>query len=181
MFNQNLKTATQVWNAFSKFLAAQVLSKGRTVDTNMIGMFAPENVFWPSPDFLRASKLKMKSGSLSSETYDELYANQLKAEPKPTALNFGSIALVCASSVRTENAYKILKEIFAQVVSSPHDQAFRLKLKGFGVLKINDGAQGYIEFVSLKELEGIDELGKDQEPVDGSAARAQRNSRKEAE
>lgn len=53
--------ATQVWNAFSKFLAAQVVSKGRTVNTNLIGLFAADHVYWPSPDFLHASRLKLKN------------------------------------------------------------------------------------------------------------------------
>lgn len=60
---------------------------------------------------------------------------------------------MCASSVKTDNAYKILKDIFSQVVAHSGDQTFRLKLKGFGVLKINDGYPGYIEFVNFKEDE----------------------------
>lgn len=158
MLALNLRTCTQVYNAFAKFLSSQVVQKGRTVNTNLIGIFAPDHIFWPSPDFLKASKLKQKSDvSLSAETYDELYANQLKSEPKPLDLNFGSIALVCSSSVKTENAFKVLKDIFNHVVQHSNANAFRLKLKGFGVLKINDGTMGTLEFVRQSEDEFLGE------------------------
>jgi len=61
--------------------------------------------------------------------------------------------MVCGSTVKTETAYKILKGAFAYVVDNPNDQALRLKLKGFGVLQVNDGGHGLIRFRSLKEDE----------------------------
>ena len=158
MLALNIRTCTQVYNAFAKFLSSQVVQKGRTVNTNLIGIFAPDHVFWPSPDFLKASNLKQRSDvNLSPETYGELYLNQLKAEPKPLDLNFGSIALVCSSSVKSENAFKVLKDIFHYVVQHSNNTAFRLKLKGFGVLKINDGAMGTLEFARLVDDEGAGE------------------------
>lgn len=159
--NQNLKAVTQVWHAFAKFLATQVNGKERAVNTNLIGIFAPNNAFWPSPDFLAASRLRLKDESFSPDTYSELYNNQLSTDAEENArdaqravtLNFASIAMVCGSTVKTETAYKILKGAFAYVVDNPNDQALRLKLKGFGVLQINDRGHGLIRFRSLKEDE----------------------------
>lgn len=87
-------------------------------------------------------------------------------------MNFGSIALVCASSVKTDNAYKILKDIFSHAVSNPHEQAIRLKLKGFGVLKINDGSLGCLELVSLQEDAATHGQADGLETVDENATKA---------
>ena len=77
----------------------------------------------------------------------------MNSEPKPLDLNFGSIALVCSSNVKSENAFKVLKDIFAYIVQHSHECTFKLKFKGFGFLKINDGTMGTIEFSSISENE----------------------------
>ena len=74
-----------MWHAFAKFLVTQVNVKERAVNTNLIGIFAPNNAFWPSPDFLAASRLRLKDESFSSDTYNELYHNQLNIDAEENA------------------------------------------------------------------------------------------------
>ena len=78
---ENLKKVTRVWSAFSKFLKSQVVDKQKTVDTNLIGIFTPQQdpssalsgitsladvLFAPSPDFLEAGKFKVTPQLISA-------------------------------------------------------------------------------------------------------------------
>ena len=140
MLSTNLTMCSQIYNAFSKFMASQVVSKAKSVNTHIIGIFAPGVTFWPSPEFLKASKLKQvgpTTADLSIETYGELYENQAKADPKPVDLNFGSIALVCSNGVKTEHAFRVLKEIFSHIANCSSDTSFNIAIRGLGKLKIN--------------------------------------------
>ena len=63
IFKQNVRQITKVWYAFSKFVKNQCEQKNKTVDTQLIGIFVPDNSvgckFYPSPEYLEAGNFKM--------------------------------------------------------------------------------------------------------------------------
>ena len=61
----NLKSAKAVWQAFEKFIHTQVQVKGRSVDTQTVGLFRLNDQrveFLPNPDYLEVGKFKPQKG-----------------------------------------------------------------------------------------------------------------------
>lgn len=63
----NLSKCNKVWAAFASFIHSQVIERGRTVDTIIVGYFYPTFMmssvsFMPSPDFMVAGKFKLQRG-----------------------------------------------------------------------------------------------------------------------
>ena len=65
--SENMAKAIKVWFSFVKFVKNQVTVNGRTVDTQLIGLFGQDAngdvVFMPSPDYLEAGKFKLQRGT----------------------------------------------------------------------------------------------------------------------
>ena len=104
IFANILKKLAKVWRAFSKFLKNQCESKGKAVDTQILGLFMMKEgtqtiSLYPSPEFLEAGKFKLpkfmnQQMMDQNVSYEELYVN-LKAKTELQIMNFGSIGSVC--------------------------------------------------------------------------------------
>ena len=107
--------------------------------------------FYPSQDFLNASRLKLKKSTFSGDngqTYEQFYEQLTQDNNKNTVnVNFGSISMVCTQNTTAEQVYQILKEVFSFIILNPKDKTIRLNLKNFGTLLVNQAGLGYIQFV----------------------------------
>ena len=60
---ENIANLVKIWQSFSKFIKNQVMSNGRLVDTQLIGLFGKDengDIFYmPSREYLEAGKFKL--------------------------------------------------------------------------------------------------------------------------
>ena len=87
---ENLTKVNKVWQAFVKFLRSQVLTNGKCVDTQLIGLFFKDEKqilkFMPSTDYLEAGKFKFRWNEDfidglkddAVEDYQQKYRNKLE-------------------------------------------------------------------------------------------------------
>ena len=104
-------------------------------------------VYLPSTDFLDACKLKLKDAA--PEGYEGVYQ---ESKGEAVAVNFSSIAMVCAKATKSETVYGILRDIFAKIIENPKDRALNIELKNLGYLSFSPSAPGYLTFSEKKEL-----------------------------
>lgn len=91
----NLCKVIKVWQAFVKFIRSQVLTNGKAVDTQFIGLFFKDEKellrFMPSCDYLEAGKFKLRSDDDvvdglrddSRASYKAAYDSKLKVSFSP--------------------------------------------------------------------------------------------------
>lgn len=78
----NLSKVTQVWGSFVKFIVSQVMTNGKCVDTQLIGLIFKSNHsvgFLPSADYLEAGKFKFRHGT---EVFDGMREDNLNGYKK---------------------------------------------------------------------------------------------------
>lgn len=77
---ENMTKVSKVWQAFVKFLRSQVLTNGKCVDTQLIGLFFKDETqilkYMPSIDYLEAGKFKFRQNdNLIDGLNDDAVAN----------------------------------------------------------------------------------------------------------
>ena len=97
--------------------------------------------YLPSPDYLDGLKLKLKDHPL--DEYPKMYEEAAKGA---TAVNFGSIAMVCIKNTKSETVYNILKHVFQKVIENPKDRGLNLNMTNLGCICYNPSRPGYISF-----------------------------------
>ena len=108
----------------------------------------------PSPDFLAACRLKVKSDlreALGEAGADGSYEVIYNAAAKQAqAANFGSIAMVCDKGVKAETVYSVLKEMFGRITENSKDRGLNVALKDLGIIVYSPSEPGYLSFVEKR-------------------------------
>jgi len=122
----NLKSAKAVWQAFEKFIHTQVQVKGRSVDTQTVGLFRLNDQrveFLPNPDYLEVGKFKPQKGIVprthgedGPHTYRDFY-DKVKTDTADM-LQMSFVAFSVVTNVSTEQVRRILVDIFQAVVEA---------------------------------------------------------------
>ena len=63
LMTENIANMVKIWQSFSKFIKNQVMTNGRLVDTQLIGLFGKDEhgaaFYMPSREYLEAGKFKL--------------------------------------------------------------------------------------------------------------------------
>ena len=66
LMTENIANMVKIWQSFSKFIKNQVMTNGRLVDTQLIGLFGKDAngdaFYMPSREYLEAGKFRLQKG-----------------------------------------------------------------------------------------------------------------------